>query len=96
MLLNGDDDRSTPLTFTACALRAPDHAEHFVDVERDHASDLPEGYLTPWRTCQPFKGCCARQRRPRRRCEQRVVESKLVNIEADTVLYVCVPSVNEE
>jgi hypothetical protein len=37
------------------------------------SSDLPEGYLTPWRTCQPFKGCCARQRRPRRRCEQRVV-----------------------
>ena len=62
------------LTFTACALlRAPDHAEHFVDVERDHTSDLPEGYLTPWRICQPFKGCCARQRRPRRQCEQRVV-----------------------
>ena len=82
MLLNGDDDRSTPLTFTACALRAPDHAEHFVDVERDHASDLPEGYLTPWRTCQPFARVNGA---PAGGVSSAWLESKLVKIEADTV-----------
>ena len=72
-MIIGEDDRLTLLNCTACALRAPDHAEHFVDVERDHASNLPEGCRTPWCTYQPFKGCSARHRRPRWRCEESVV-----------------------
>ena len=65
----GDEDRSTLMTFSDSALRAPDHTEHFVDIERDHAFDLSEGCRTPWRTCQPFKGFCTHSQQARACCE---------------------------
>ena len=65
----GDEDRSTLMTFSDSALRAPDHTEHFVDIERDHAFDLSEGCRTSWRTCQPFKGLCTHTQQARARCE---------------------------
>ena len=45
------------------------------------SSDLPEGYLTPWRTCQPFARVNGA---PAGGVSSAWLESKLVKIEADT------------
>jgi hypothetical protein len=51
VLLIGDDDRSKLMTFINCVLRALDHTDHQVDIERDHAFDLPESCHIHGRTC---------------------------------------------
>jgi hypothetical protein len=52
--------------------RAPSCTAQHGDHENDHAFDAPVGCHTTWRTGQPFRGCCGRHGRRRRRCEGRV------------------------